>query len=97
MKQDPLLYFDNNATTQVDPAVVEEMMPYLTGQYGNPSSAYRFGQEAAQALDTARQRTAALLGCEPGEVLFTSCGTESTGAAIPSGLKITKCRDWLRR
>src|SRR4051812_23512241 len=92
MKQEPLLYFDNNATTQVDPAVVEEMMPYLTGLYGNPSSAYSFGQKAAQALDLARHRVAALLGCEPGEVLFTSCGTESTGAAIHSALQMDRDR-----
>ena len=92
MKQEPLLYFDNNATTQVDPAVVEEMLPYLTELYGNPSSAYSFGQKAAQALDTARHRVAALLGCEPGEVLFTSCGTESTAAAIHSALQMDRDR-----
>lgn len=92
MTKEPLLYFDNNATTQVDPAVVEEMMPYLTGLYGNPSSAYRLGQKSAEALETARARVAALLGCEPGEVLFTSCGTESTGAAIHSALQMDRDR-----
>ncbi len=92
MKQEPLLYFDNNATTQVDPEVVREMLPYLENFYGNPSSAYSFGQQAAQALDTARHRVAALLGCEASEVLFTSCGTESTGAAIHSALEMDRDR-----
>jgi len=86
------IYLDNNATTQVDPAVVEEMMPYLTEFYGNPSSGYRFGQQVAQALDLARERVANLLGCEPGEILFTSCGTESSNAAIHSALQIDRDR-----
>jgi cysteine desulfurase len=86
MKPAPLIYFDNNATTKVDAAVVEEMMPFLTEQYGNPSSAYTFGQTAGRALDLARDRVSALIGCEPSEVLFTSCGTESTNAAIHSSL-----------
>ncbi len=92
MKNEHLLYFDNNATTAVDPAVLEEMLPYLTDFYGNPSSAYSFGQRSAQALERARERVAALLGCEPGEVLFTSCGTESTGAAIHSALQMDRDR-----
>ncbi len=92
MKAHDLIYFDNNATTKVDPAVVEEMMPFLTEQYGNPSSGYRFGQQVGKALDTARERVAALLGCEPGEILFTSCGTESTNAAINSALLMDRDR-----
>ena len=87
-----LIYLDNNATTRVDSAVVEEMMPYLTDLYGNPSSGYRFGQQVSQALDLARERVAALLGCEPGEILFTSCGTESTNAAIHSALLMDRDR-----
>jgi cysteine desulfurase len=87
-----LIYLDNNATTRVDPAVVEEMMPYLTELYGNPSSGYRFGQQVSKALDLARERVAALLGCEPGEVLFTSCGTESSNAAIHSALLMDRDR-----
>jgi cysteine desulfurase len=87
-----LIYLDNNATTRVDPAVVEEMMPFLTDLYGNPSSAYGFGQRVAKALDLARERVAALLGCEPGEILFTSCGTESTNAAIQSALHMDRDR-----
>ena len=87
-----LIYLDNNATTRVDPAVVEEMMPYLTEFYGNPSSGYRFGQQVSKALDLARERVAGLLGCEPSEILFTSCGTESTNAAIHSALQMDRDR-----
>ncbi len=87
-----LIYLDNNATTQVDPAVVAEMLPWLSEFYGNPSSGYRFGQKVNDALETARERVAALLGCEPGEVLFTSCGTESTNAAISSALAMDRDR-----
>ncbi len=72
MKTSDIIYLDNNATTRVDPAVVEEMLPYLTEFYGNPSSGYRFGQQVGKALDKARERVAALIGCEPGEVIFTS-------------------------
>lgn len=87
-----LIYLDNNATTRVDPAVVEEMMPYLTDLYGNPSSGYRFGSQVGKALDLARERVAALIDCEPGEVIFTSCGTESTNAAINSALLMDRDR-----
>jgi cysteine desulfurase len=81
-----LIYLDNNATTRVDPAVVEAMLPYLTELYGNPSSAYRFGKQVDAALETARTEVAGLLGCEPQEIVFTSCGTEATNAAILSAL-----------
>jgi cysteine desulfurase len=92
MTDSQLIYLDNNATTRVDPAVVEEMMPYLTELYGNPSSGYRFGQQVGEALDLSRERVAGLLGCEPNEVLFTSCGTESTNAAIHSALQMDRDR-----
>jgi cysteine desulfurase len=88
MKHEQLIYLDNNATTQVDPAVVAEMMPFLTEFYGNPSSAYGFGHKVAKAIEKARARVAALLGCDPAEVLFTSCGTESNNAAINSALSL---------
>ena len=88
MSDAPLIYFDNNATTKTDPAVVKAMMPYLTEEYGNPSSAYRFGKRAADAVAHARAQVAQLLGCEPKEVLFTSCGTESNNAAIASALTL---------
>jgi cysteine desulfurase len=87
-KPDHIIYLDNNATTQVDPAVVSEMMPYLTEFYGNPSSAYRFGSQVAKAVEKARERVAALLGCTPGEIIFTSCGTESNNSAINSALQM---------
>ena len=81
-----LIYLDNNATTRVDPAVLEAMLPYLTECYGNPSSAYRFGKQVDAALEHARAQVAGLLECEPQEVVFTSCGTEATNAAILSAL-----------
>ena len=84
---DHMVYLDNNATTRIDPAVLEEMMPYLTELYANPSSGYRFGMEARKAIDLARKRVAAMIDCEPGEVVFTSCGTESNNAAINSALQ----------
>jgi len=87
---DSLLYFDNNATTQVDPIVVEEMLPFLTNLYGNPSSPYSFGKRVEEAIELARERVAALLGCSPVEILFTSCGTESTNAAIHSALAVDR-------
>jgi cysteine desulfurase len=87
-----LIYLDNNATTRIDPIVLDEMMPFLTSSYGNPSSAYRFGRQVADAIDLARERVAALLGCEPVEIVFTSCGTESTNAAIASALRMDRDR-----
>src|SRR5207248_2135105 len=92
MKASDIIYLDNNATTRVDPGVVEEMLPYLTEFYGNPSSGYRFGQMVGKALDQARERIAGLLGCEPREIVFTSCGTESTNAAINSALLMDRDR-----
>jgi cysteine desulfurase len=90
-----LLYFDNNATTPVDPEVLDAMMPYLRGHYGNPSSVYRIGKEAARAMDTARGQVAEALGCDGGEVVFTSCGTESSNAAIHSALSVDRDRQHL--
>jgi cysteine desulfurase len=86
MSERKLYYFDNNATTRVAPEVLEVMLPFLKDQWGNPSSAYRFGREAARHVDEARERVAALIGAEPREVIFTSCGTESNNAAIQSAL-----------
>jgi cysteine desulfurase len=83
-----MIYLDNNATTQVDPAVLDEMLPFLREQYGNPSSAYSFGKQITKAIDKARERVADLLGCEPGEILFTGCGTESDNTAIQSALLV---------
>ena len=76
------VYLDNNATTAVAPEVLEEMLPFLKEKYGNPSSAYSFGGNLQKALDKARECTAALFGCHPTEIVFTSCGTESDNFAI---------------
>lgn len=84
------LYFDNNATTQVDPAVMHEMLPFLSQWYGNPSSPYSMGKRVAEALERAREQVAALIGADPSEILFTSCGTESTNAAIHSALSVDR-------
>ncbi|MBV9463655.1 MAG: cysteine desulfurase NifS [Verrucomicrobiae bacterium] len=84
-----MIYLDNNATTRIAPEVFEEMVPYLTEYWGNPSSAYRFAQEARSAMEKARDQVAALLGCEPREIYFTSCGTESDNAALQSALRVT--------
>src|SRR5881392_2925831 len=81
------IYLDNNATTPLDPAVIEEMMPFFTKCYGNPSSGYAFAAKARKAVDLARERLGALLGCEPSEIVFTSGGTESNNAAINSALQ----------
>jgi cysteine desulfurase len=86
--REQIIYLDNNATTQLDPAVIEEMLPFLTDYYGNPSSGYTFGRQVRRAIDLARERVAALLGCEPGEIVFTSCGTESNNAAVNSALQL---------
>src|SRR3954468_16574509 len=83
-----VIYLDNNATTQLDPAVIEEMLPFLTDYYGNPSSGYTFGRQVRAAIDLARERVAALLGCQPAEIVFTSCGTESNNAAVNSALQL---------
>lgn len=76
------IYLDHNATTPLLPEVVEAMLPYLREHFGNPSSAHVFGQRARQAVDAAREQVAALLDCDPGEVTFTSGGTEASNLAI---------------
>jgi cysteine desulfurase len=77
-----IIYLDNNATTRPAPEAVAEMMPFLTEWYGNPSSVHRFGQRARQAIDEARGRCAALIGCGESEVMFTAGGTESINSAL---------------
>jgi cysteine desulfurase len=76
------IYLDHNATTPLDPRVVEAMMPYLTGHHGNPSSAHRFGRAARAAVDTAREQVAELVQAHPSQVVFTSGGTEANNFAI---------------
>lgn len=82
------IYLDNNATTMVDPAVVDEMLPFFTEQFGNPSSIHSFGNQVGFALKKARKQVQKLLGAEhDSEIIFTSCGTESDSTAILSALK----------
>lgn len=81
MEKEPV-YLDHNATTPVLPAVVEAMLPYLREHFGNPSSNHPLGLRARQAVDDARAQVAALLGCAPDEVVFTSGGTEASNLAI---------------
>jgi cysteine desulfurase len=87
MGEDGIIYLDNNATTPLDPAVVEEMLPFLTKYYGNPSSGYVFASKAREAVEIARERVAMLLGCEPPDITFVSGGTESNNAVIHSALQ----------
>ena len=82
-----VIYLDSNATTQLDPEVVAEMLPFLSAYYGNPSSGYRFGVQVRDAIDLARERVATLLRCQPSEIIFTSGGTESNNIAINSALQ----------
>ena len=77
-----VIYLDNNATTAIAPEVLEAMLPFLRDRYGNPSSMHRFGGLVRRNIDTARQQVAALVGCHPEEIYFTSCGTESDSMAV---------------
>ncbi|MDX2080436.1 MAG: aminotransferase class V-fold PLP-dependent enzyme [Terrimicrobiaceae bacterium] len=82
------IYLDNNATTKIAPEVFDAMEPWLREGYGNPSSAYSLGRFAHAALEAARAQVAALGACREGEILFTSCGTESINTAIQSALAL---------
>jgi cysteine desulfurase len=82
-----VIYLDHNATTPILPEVLEAMMPYLTTEWGNPSSAYKFGSKLKPAIETAREQVAELIGAHPMDVIFTSCATESNNAAIAAALK----------
>ena len=82
------IYLDNNATTRVDPEVVETMLPFFSEQFGNPSSMHSFGDKVGRAVKHARKQVQQLLGAEhDSEIIFTSCGTESDSTAILSALK----------
>src|SRR6201999_591174 len=76
------VYFDHNATTAVEPAVVDAMLPYMSGEFGNASSIHTFGQTARAAVETARDQVAALIGARAQEIVFTSGGTEADNHAI---------------
>lgn len=86
------IYFDNAATTSLDPQVLEAMMPYLTEKFGNPSSIYSYGRETKLAIETARKTVARLLNAHPGEIFFTSGGTESSNTAISAAIRDLGCR-----
>jgi len=78
------IYLDYNATTPIDPRVLEEMMPYLSEHYGNPSSIHSFGRKGKEALDRAREQVAELISASPKEIMFTSGGSEGANFAIKS-------------
>jgi cysteine desulfurase len=81
------IYFDNNATTPVAPEVFDEMLPYLKKFYGNPSSMHTFGGQLHRKVEEARGKVAQLIGADPEEIIFTSCGTESDNTAIMSAVE----------
>ncbi len=83
-----VVYTDNNATTKVAPEVLEEMLPYFSELYGNPSSMHSFGGNVAKKLQEARQQVADLINATPEEITFTSCGTESDNSAILAALEV---------
>ncbi|MEA2115249.1 MAG: cysteine desulfurase NifS [Thermodesulfobacteriota bacterium] len=84
---DKVIYMDNNATTRIAPEVLDAMMPFLNDCYGNPSSMHTFGGQVGGAVEEARAKIADLIGANPEEIVFTSCGTESDSTAILSGLQ----------
>jgi cysteine desulfurase len=81
------IYMDNNATSRVAPEVLEEMLPYFSEQYGNPSSMHSFGGKVGLKIREAREKVATLLGATPDEIIFTSCGTESDSTAIRAAIR----------
>ena len=86
-----MIYLDNNATTKVDEKVLEEMLPYLTENYANPSSMYDFAKKPAQAIKEARAKVRDFLGAKnEKEIIFTSCGSESANTAIKGALNCNK-------
>jgi cysteine desulfurase len=86
------IYFDNAATTALDPIVLEAMMPYFTEKFGNPSSIYSYGRETRMAVETARKSVAKLLNANPAEIFFTSGGTESSNMAIHAAIRDLGCK-----
>lgn len=85
--QKDVVYLDNNATTRVAPEVLDAMLPFIQDFYGNASSIHRFGGQVRRPVDAARDEVADLLGAQPEEIIFTSCGTESDNTAILSALE----------
>ena len=87
------IYLDHAATTPVDPEVLEAMLPYLQGEYGNPSSVHSFGQRARGAIDEARAQVAALIGARDSEIVFTGSGTEADNLAVIGALGTAATED----
>ena len=83
-----LIYADNTATTKMSRTAIDAMLPYMETYYGNPSSLHTVGQQAAEALQKARETAAACLGCQPREITFTSGGSEADNQAIVSAARI---------
>src|SRR6516225_8874986 len=90
------IYLDYNATTPLDPAVIEAMMPYLRQHFGNPSSTHEYGKTAHDAVDRARAQVAELTGAQPDEIVFTGGGTEASNHALKGAVfaKSTDSRPW---
>ncbi len=86
------IYFDNAATTALDPEVLETMLPYMTEKFGNPSSIYSYGRESRLAIENARKAVAKILNAHPAEIFFTSGGTESSNAAITASVRDLGCK-----
>lgn len=86
------IYFDNAATTSLDPVVLDAMMPYLTEKFGNPSSIYSYGRESRLAIENARKIVAKILHAHPSEIFFTSGGTESSNTAICASVRDLGCK-----
>lgn len=86
------IYFDNAATTALDSEVLDAMMPYLTEKFGNPSSVYSYGRETKLAIENSRKSVARILNAAPGEIFFTSGGTESTNTAIAAAIRDLGCK-----
>jgi cysteine desulfurase len=86
------IYFDNAATTSLDPEVLEAMMPYFTDKFGNPSSIYSYGRESRMAIEQARKSVAKILGAKPSEIFFTSGGTESSNTALHAAMFDLGCK-----
>ena len=86
------IYFDNAATTSLDPIILDAMMPYLTEKFGNPSSIYSYGRETKMAIEQARKSVAKILNAHPAEIFFTSGGTESSNTAITAAVKDLGCK-----
>jgi cysteine desulfurase len=85
------IYFDNAATTSLDPAVLDTMMPYLVEKFGNPSSIYSYGRETKMAIEQSRKSVAKILNAHPAEIFFTSGGTESSNTAITAAVRDLGC------